>query len=94
MIVNNMQNTKLCMDGFFIAVLDSGFVYVGEVTQYENGYLMREVKNIRRWGTTKGLGQLALDGPTKDTVLDEVGSILVPLASVKHFIITDKGKWS
>lgn len=27
---------------------------------------------VRRWGTTRGLGQLGLEGPTKETVLDPV----------------------
>jgi hypothetical protein len=38
---------------------------------------------IRRWGTTKGLGELAITGPTLATVLDPCGEVIAhPLAIV------------
>ncbi len=86
--------SKLQVDGYYIAVLDKGFVYVGEVTQYDNGYLIEEARNIRVWGTKDGLGQLARSGPTKDTVLDAAGSLLVPSHAAQHFIVTEKAKWT
>ncbi len=52
-----------------IAVLQRGWVMVGR--RYSDGVqvTMSSASVIRRWGTTKGLGQLA-DGPTDETVLE------------------------
>lgn len=33
-------------------------------------YTLDDVAVVRRWGTTKGLGQLAQEGPTVNTKLD------------------------
>jgi hypothetical protein len=62
-----------------IVVLDRGFIYHGNVT-------IDGAKNIRRWGTTAGLGQLAKDGPTGETVLDAAGIVVAPMRAVIHFI--------
>ena len=49
---------------------------------------------IRRWGTTKGLGELALDGPQKQTVLDACGVVEVhPLAIVLR-LPCETAKWN
>jgi hypothetical protein len=71
--------------GKLIAVIDEGFVYQGEVTRDGDFYLISRARNIRRWGTTRGLGELR-NGPTQDTILDEAGEVLVPAGRVIHFI--------
>lgn len=68
-----------------IAVLDRGFVYVGTVTPEGDMYRITGCKNIRVWGTTKGLGEL-VNGPLTGTKLDEVGTILCPAKALIHFI--------
>ena len=68
-----------------LVVLDRGFVYVGKVTLEGDWVTISQARNIRRWGTTKGLGELA-SGPTRDTVLDEAGTVQAPLKSVIHFV--------
>ena len=80
-------------DGLKLVVLTNGFVYIGVVLQRSEGLLVSSAKNIRVWGTTKGLGQLALNGPTKDTILDEVGELFAPMHAVIHVITTDPEKW-
>ena len=69
-------------EGNCIAVLERGFVFQGAVTVREGWVLIGEAKNIRRWGTTKGLGELALSGPMKETKLDQCGNIKAPLAQL------------
>lgn len=71
--------------GTQIVVLDRGFVYVGKVEF--NGDLVRitNARNIRYWGTTKGLGEL-VNGPTDKTKLDEVGEVIAPMKAVIHCI--------
>ena len=69
-----------------IVVMDRGFVYQGNVTREDDHVIIEKAKNIRRWGTTKGLGQLATAGPQPNTVLDEAGTVVAPLRAVIHFI--------
>lgn len=73
-----------------IVVVDNGFVHVGECQISGNMLKIEGAKNIRVWGTTKGLGQLVA-GPTKETVADDVGTILVPMGRVVFFIAVVKG---
>ena len=75
-----------------IAVLDRGFVYVGRVSFEGDFLVIKSARNIRKWGTTKGLGEL-VNGPTKYTVLDEVGTIRVPMKAVITLIDVDQAKW-
>ena len=71
--------------GTTIVVLDRGFVYVGRVHVEGDMVTVTNARNIRKWGTTKGLSEL-VNGPTTNTVLDEVGEIAAPLRAVIHFI--------
>ena len=58
-----------------IIVADRGWVFVGNCTDEENGDVtIRNCRNIRQWGTTRGLGEL-VDGPTGKTVLDDYGTV-------------------
>lgn len=70
--------------GTQIVVLDRGFVYVGQVSIDDKWCYIRNAKNIRKWGTTKGLGQL-VNGPLKDTVLDATGDVQAPRKALIHF---------
>ena len=74
-----------------IFVLDAGFVYIGIGQKIKNELLgdsihIYDCSNIRRWGTSKGLGQLAIEGKQTETTLDYVGSIKVPVNRVNHVI--------
>lgn len=87
--------------GLQIAVVDRGFVWIG------NAYLasdymdvpgvsvliVEDGRSIRTWGVEKGLGQLALGGPTKDTVLDPVKKVVIPLRSVIATVPADREVW-
>lgn len=82
------QNHGLC-----IVVLDNGFVYVGTLITGAKFLTIDNARNIRRWGTARGLGQLALDGPQPNTKLDECGSVRALLCELKHWIICEESKW-
>jgi len=73
------------ISGQHIAVLDRGFVYVGDVSRDGDFIVISNAKNIRKWGTSLGLGEL-VNGPLKSTVLDPVGSMMAPLKSLIHLI--------
>lgn len=68
-----------------IVVLDRGFVYVGQVTEQVDRLVIRNARNIRRYGTTKGLGELR-NGPLENTVLDDCGQVIVYLRAVISLI--------
>jgi hypothetical protein len=76
-----------------IAVLDRGFVYVGEISKEEDFLVISNARNIRYWGTTKGLGQL-VNGPLKETKLDLVGTVRVPFKALIHLIDVEQSKWN
>lgn len=58
-----------------IVILQRGWVVVGNVSKDGTEFTISDGSVIRRWGTTNGIGQLALGGPTKDTILDAVGTM-------------------
>ena len=84
------METKTVLQGFAIVVLDRGFVYVGDVACDSDWCVITNAKNIRQWGTTKGLGEL-VNGPTSKTVLDNVGTVR---ASMRAVISIIEAKWS
>jgi len=80
------------MSNVRIVVAQRGWVFVGEVEQTENEVVISKAKNVRRWGTTKGLGELST-GPKSATVLDDAGTVrLHPLAVVAQ-IDCDAEAW-
>lgn len=64
-----------------IVVAQRGWVFVGEVSTDGDDLVIKRAKNIRRWGTTKGLGEL-VDGPLADTVVDDYGTVRLPSVTV------------
>jgi hypothetical protein len=75
-----------------IIILGFGFVYVGDEVPCARRNFLRftNVSNIREWGTTDGLGQLALEGKQPNTVLDACTDLEVHELSVVALI--DGGK--
>jgi hypothetical protein len=56
-----------------IVVLERGWVVVGKLEKQEDDwFLLEDGFVIRRWGTNKGLGQLAEMGPLENTKLDPI----------------------
>jgi hypothetical protein len=60
-----------------IVVIQAGWVVIGDVTRSKGVTRVDDASVIRAWGTTAGLGEIALKGPTKSTVLDPAGTIEV-----------------
>ena len=69
-----------------IIVCQRGFVYAGKVDFSGEYIVVRDAVNIRKWGTTSGLGQLALQGKQSETVLDRVGTLRVHKLAVVSMI--------
>ena len=79
---------------FQIVVLDRGFVYVGRVSHEDGFIVIHDARNIRKWGTTQGLGQLATDGPQPNTELDTVGTVRAPARALISLIDTEANRWT
>lgn len=86
------KRETLC--GFGIIVVDRGFVYAGDVEVSNDWCVITNAKNVRVWGTTKGLGELAGKGPTPKTILDDVGTVRVPMRAVISIIDSEKKLWA
>ena len=76
-----------------IVVLDRGFVYVGRVKIDGDFVVISAAKNIRSWGTSKGLGEL-VNGPLTNTRLDNVGTVRAPVRALIHLIEVEQSKWN
>lgn len=57
-----------------IVILQRGWVIVGRWHRDGDDVTVTDASVIRRWGTKKGLGELA-NGPLSETVLDPAGVI-------------------
>lgn len=85
---------EVTLSGFAIAVCDRGFVYVGQCEVDGSWCIITGARNIRAWGTERGLGQLAQEGPQENTRIDDVGTVRIPIRGLMHLIDTEEGKWS
>jgi len=91
--IHPMQEQHV-VKGYAIVVVDRGFVYVGDVEVGEDWCIVRSASNIRKWGTKCGLGQLALYGPTGETILDPCGTVRVPKHALISLLDTEQDKWT
>ena len=87
-------NPQELNEGLCICVMDKGFIYVGNLTIANGIVTIADAKNIRRWGTTNGLGQLAEQGAQADTKLDEYGTVRSLQSELKHWIKCKVSAWS
>jgi len=77
-----------------IVVLHRGWVVVGEVHAEGNEVVIDKSSCIRRWGTTKGLGEIAQGGPTTKTQLDPMGTVRVHQLAVVLTLDCVSDKWA
>lgn len=69
-----------------IVVCQRGFVYAGDVSRSGSYLIIGNAVNIRRWGTKKGLGELAVNGIQPETKADYVGTVRVHELAVVSMI--------
>ena len=78
-----------------IVIVQAGWVFIG-IYQYDDNLKcvrLSDASCIRTWGTTSGLGQLALKGKQEETVLDFAGVVDVPLGSVVATLKCNPDVW-
>jgi hypothetical protein len=77
-----------------IVILQRGWVFVGRYVQVGEDCALTDAKCVRRWGTTKGLGELAANGPLPNTVLDSSPDVRFHILTVIATIDCAEDKWA
>ena len=67
--------------------------FIGRVHREGDLVIIEEARNIRQWGTTEGLGELAIKGPQPNTKLDFYGRQSVPVLAVIGYTDCDTEVW-
>lgn len=89
--MGKMKDTEV--GDVFITVFPYGWVLVGRLYRDDDGGRLEHCHVIRNWGTKKGLGEIAIGGPTKDTVLDSSGVVRFRWDSMVLRFQCDQTKW-
>lgn len=76
-----------------IAVLQRGWIYVGNYYREGNDCRLENASCIRNWGTTNGLGEIAENGPTSRTKLDPCPTVEFHRLGEVLTIICNSKKW-
>lgn len=76
----------------YIVTMQRGWIVVGDVTKKGDYLSIENPSVIERWGTTEGLGQLAITGPTSDTRLRKTAPMLTHELTVIHLIRVQNDK--
>ena len=77
-----------------IAILQRGWVVIGYLRMEGEMYHMRNSHVIRKWGTSKGLGELALEGKQSETILDKAGGFSFHVLTTVGIIPCVQEKWT
>ena len=76
-----------------IVIAQRGWIFIGDVERSGDDVTITDAKCIRRWGTTKGLGEIAKSGPSKSTVLDDMGTVRLHALAVVASLDVEAAKW-
>lgn len=89
----NKQTTEFAGE-YKIVILQRGWVMIGKFERNGSECKLHQASVIRNWGTTKGLGELAIEGKKKDTKLDKCGGVVeFDYLTVVATIAVSEDKW-
>lgn len=77
-----------------IVVLQRGWVMIGRYSKDGDMVTLENAHVVRQWGTTKGLGELALEGKQSATKLDKAGHVEFHILTVVATINCNDSKWN
>jgi len=78
-----------------IVILQRGWVMIGKMERSGSECKLHQASVIRNWGTSKGLGELAQEGPKKDTKLDPCnGLVEFDYLTVVATICVNESAWA
>jgi hypothetical protein len=79
-----------------IFVVKLGWVLVGDIGDIVAEAKTTKISNasvVRRWGTDKGLGELAIKGPQKETILDPCGDAEISNHAILFRLTCSEANW-
>ena len=88
-----MATKKATATDIRIVILQRGWVAVGRYSQRGDECRLDGASIVRRWGTTKGLPEIASGGPTGATVLDRSPPLRFHALTVVATIDCDPARW-
>lgn len=89
------SSNSCCDDGKVrIVVLQRGWVAVGRYYQQGADCRLEGASIIRNWGTSKGLGEIAENGPTDKTILDKGPTLRFNELTVVVSLDCKESKWA
>lgn len=77
-----------------LVILPRGWVMVGVCRETNNKLYMKNASVVRHWGTSKGLPELANNGPLSNTMLDGKCEMEFPMSSIIAKLKCNKKAWS
>lgn len=92
-VASKSIDTPTFENGKHIVILQRGWVVVGNIKQSGTSVTINDASVIRVWGTTKGLGELALEGPTESTKLDPCGTVKSHELAIVATLKCEESKW-
>ena len=76
-----------------IVILNRGWVVVGDYSEKGDDCHLVDASVIRVWGTTKGLGELAENGPLTNTKLDPCPNLTFNKLTVVAQMDVNESNW-
>ena len=92
-VLKGSQSTEPKNSDIKIVILQRGWVMIGRYSIDGDIITLENAHVIRTWGTTKGLGELALDGKQSGTKLDKAGHVEFHILTVVATINCDDKLW-
>jgi hypothetical protein len=77
-----------------IVILNRGWVVVGNYSEKGDDCTLTNASVIRTWGTTKGLGELAENGPLTNTKLDPCPNVTFNKLTMVARMDVREDKWN
>lgn len=76
-----------------ICILQRGWIFVGKYYEEGENCRLEEASCIRSWGTSKGLGELAENGPLSSTKFDPSPTVRFHKLGIVATIDCNTKKW-
>lgn len=80
--------------GLALVIADRGWVFVGQVTSDFEFVTIAGARCVRRWGTSEGLGELAIKGPRPNTVLDAPADVKIASRALIAIVPCEPSAWN